>query len=61
MIAGVCGGLADWLDWSPTMVRVAYVLLSILSAGFPGTIAYLILWVVMPKAPRRGGQWVAAA
>lgn len=61
MIAGVCGGLADWLGWSPTLVRIAYVLLSILSAGFPGTIAYLILWVVMPKAPRRGtGEWAAA-
>ena len=60
MIAGVCGGLAAWLGWSPTMVRIAYVLLSILSAGFPGTIAYLILWVVMPKTPRRSaGEWVA--
>ena len=60
MIAGVCGGLADWLGWSPTMVRIAYVLLSILSAGFPGILVYLVLWVVMPKAPRRGGQWAAA-
>ena len=32
MIAGVCGGLADWLGWSPTLVRVAYVLVSVLSA-----------------------------
>lgn len=59
MIAGVCGGLADWLGWSPTMVRIAYVLLSILSAGFPGILVYLVLWVVMPKTPRRG-EWAAA-
>jgi phage shock protein PspC (stress-responsive transcriptional regulator) len=51
VIAGVCGGLADWLGWDPTMVRVAYVVLSILSVGFPGTIAYIILWIVMPKEP----------
>jgi phage shock protein C len=51
MIAGVCGGIADWLGWSPTAVRVAYVIVSILSVGFPGTIAYIILWVVMPKEP----------
>lgn len=49
IIAGVCGGLADWLGWPPTMVRIAYVLLSILSAGFPGILAYIVLWIVMPK------------
>lgn len=52
IIAGVCGGIAEWLGWSPTTVRVAYVVLSILSVGFPGTIAYIILWIVMPKEPR---------
>ena len=51
MIAGVCGGIAEWLGWSPTAVRVAYVIISILSVGFPGTIAYVILWIVMPKEP----------
>ena len=51
MIAGVCGGLADWLGWDPTMVRILYVIVSILSVAFPGTIAYIILWIVMPKEP----------
>jgi phage shock protein C len=49
MIAGVCGGIAKWLDWDPTAVRVVYVLVALLSAGFPGTIAYVILWFVMPE------------
>jgi phage shock protein PspC (stress-responsive transcriptional regulator) len=48
MIAGVCGGLAEWLGWDPTLVRVLYVIVSILSAAFPGTIVYIILWIVMP-------------
>lgn len=52
MLAGVCGGLAEWLGWSPTWVRVLFVLISILSAAFPGIIVYIILWVVMPNAPR---------
>ncbi len=52
ILGGVCGGLADWLGWSPTVVRVAYVLLSILSAGFPGILIYLLLWLLMPVAPR---------
>jgi phage shock protein C len=51
LIAGVCGGLADWLGWSPLAVRIGYVVLSIASAAFPGAIAYIVLWCVMPKEP----------
>ena len=50
LIAGVCGGLAEWLGWNVTLVRVLYVLVSVLSAAFPGILAYVILWVLMPKA-----------
>jgi phage shock protein PspC (stress-responsive transcriptional regulator) len=50
MIAGVCGGIAEWLGWDPTVVRLSYVLLSILSAAFPGLLVYLILWVLTPQA-----------
>jgi phage shock protein PspC (stress-responsive transcriptional regulator) len=49
IIAGVCGGIADWLGWSPTLVRVLYVVGSILSVAFPGILVYVILWIVMPK------------
>lgn len=48
MIAGVCGGLAEWLGWDATIVRVAYILISIFSAAFPGILVYIILWLVMP-------------
>ena len=48
VIAGVCGGLADWLGWSPTMTRLLYVVVSIVSAAFPGILAYIILWILMP-------------
>ena len=51
MIAGVCGGLAEWLGWDVTVVRVLYVVVSALSAAFPGIIAYIVLWAVMPEAP----------
>ena len=50
MIAGVCGGFADWLGWNPTLVRFLYVVISILSAAFPGILAYIILWILMPQA-----------
>ena len=48
-IAGVCSGLADYFGLDPTVVRVAYVLLSVLSVGFPGTLVYIVLWVVIPE------------
>ena len=48
MLGGVCGGLADKLGWSPTLVRVLYVLVSILSAGFPGILVYIVLWIAVP-------------
>ena len=49
VLAGVCGGIAEHLDWDPGQVRLGYVLLSVLSAGFPGTLVYLILWVALPQ------------
>jgi phage shock protein C len=50
MIAGVCGGLAQSLGWDPTHVRLLYVLVSVISAAFPGILVYLVLWAVMPLA-----------
>lgn len=52
LIAGVCGGIAESLDWNPTLVRILYVVLSVASVGFPGVIVYLVLWFVMPLEPR---------
>ncbi len=49
ILGGVCGGLAKWLGWDVTIVRLAYILISILSAAFPGTIVYIILWIIMPE------------
>lgn len=51
IIAGVCGGLAEWLGWDPTLTRILYVVVSLASLAFPGTLAYVILWIAMPKAP----------
>lgn len=48
MLAGVCGGIARWLGWSSTLVRILFVVISIASAAFPGILVYIILWVLMP-------------
>ncbi len=48
MLFGVCGGIARWLGWESTLIRVVYVLISICSAAFPGILVYIILAIVMP-------------
>ena len=48
IIAGVCSGIADYLGWDPTLVRILYIVASIASIGFPGVLVYIILWIVMP-------------
>ncbi len=49
-LAGVCGGIAEYFGFDPTMVRLAWVL-SMILAGF-GFWAYIILWIVMPNKPQ---------
>lgn len=51
VIAGVCGGIAKSLGWNSTTVRILYVIASIASVAFPGTIVYLVLALVMPLEP----------
>lgn len=48
-IGGVCGGIAEYFDLDPTLVRAAYLLLSVFSAAFPGLLVYILLALVMPE------------
>lgn len=49
MIAGVCGGIAERYGWSPTVVRLLFLLSCILPG--PQFVIYLIMWVFVPQAP----------
>lgn len=49
IVSGVCGGVADYFNLDPTVVRLGYVLLSICSSGFPGLIIYIVCALVMPE------------
>jgi phage shock protein C len=51
-IAGVCGGIGEYLGISPTIVRIVFVLLG-LPGGVPGLVPYIILWIIMPEEPAR--------
>jgi phage shock protein PspC (stress-responsive transcriptional regulator) len=50
IIAGVMGGIADYLGWSPFKVRLLFVIVSCASVAVPGILIYLILWFLMPMA-----------
>lgn len=56
ILAGVCGGIAEYFEVDPTLIRVAYAALSIFTTGFPGLLLYLILMLIMPAAGGNDGQ-----
>ncbi|MEN1928282.1 PspC domain-containing protein [Luteimonas sp. MJ246] len=49
VLAGVIGGLARRFGWNSTLLRVLYVVFSAASIAFPGILAYLVLWLLMPE------------
>jgi phage shock protein C len=50
-IAGVCAGLAEYLDMDITLMRLLWAVVAVLSGIVPGIIAYLVAWIVMPEEP----------
>ena len=46
VVAGVCGGVAEYFDIDPTLIRVLYAVLTFFSAAFPGIILYIILYIM---------------
>ena len=54
-IAGVVGGLAEYFRVDATLLRVIYVVGSIISAAFPGVLVYLLLWFLMPEGEGPAG------
>lgn len=49
-IAGICGGIAEYFNVDPTIIRVIAVLL-LLPGGLPGLVPYLVLWFIVPEEP----------
>jgi len=49
MLAGVCGGIADYMVVDPTVVRLIFALATFFTVLFPGVMIYLIMWIVVPK------------
>jgi phage shock protein PspC (stress-responsive transcriptional regulator) len=51
MIAGVCGGIGEYFDVDPTIIRLLWILF--IFAGGAGILAYLVAWIVIPETPNR--------
>ena len=51
VLGGVLAGFAEYINADVSIIRIAYVLISILSAAFPGLLFYLICWAVIPEKP----------
>jgi phage shock protein PspC (stress-responsive transcriptional regulator) len=49
-IGGVCGGLGEYFEMDPTLVRVIFILIALLSLGL-GIIAYILIWMIIPRKP----------
>ena len=49
ILAGVCGGIAEYFDVDPTLIRVVYAVLTLFSAAFPGLLLYIILMILIPN------------
>jgi phage shock protein C len=54
VIAGVCGGLAEYFNVDPTWVRLIFILLSLLGVGL-FIIVYIIFWIIVPQEPSSSG------
>ncbi|MEW6512188.1 MAG: PspC domain-containing protein [Bacteroidota bacterium] len=52
-IAGVCGGIAEYLDVDPTIVRLVTVLIALVTAIVPVLFGYLIAWLIIPPPPAK--------
>lgn len=52
MLFGVSGGMAEYFDIDPTLVRIAWVVIAVLTAGM-GFLAYIALAIIVPNAPAR--------
>lgn len=49
ILGGVCGGIADYFEVDPTLVRASYAILTAFSVCFPGILLYVLLCFIMPS------------
>lgn len=55
-IAGICGGIGEYMEVDPTIIRLSTVILCIITGIVPMVIAYIVAWWIIPASPRGGGS-----
>ncbi len=50
MLGGICGGVGEHIDVDPTIIRIVWVVVTVLSVGF-GIIVYILAWIIIPELP----------
>ena len=48
-LCGVCGGIAEYFDLDPTLIRLLWVVMTLFTAAFPGVLAYIICAIIVPQ------------
>ena len=48
-LCGVCGGIAEYFDLDPTVIRLLWVVMTLFTAAFPGVLAYIICALIVPQ------------
>jgi len=56
MIAGICGGLGEYFNIDPTLIRLAFVFLALVGFAGPAIIAYIVMLIVVPETPLLGAK-----
>jgi len=59
MLGGICGGLGEHLDVDPSIIRLVWVVVTLLSLG-TGIIVYLVAWIIIPQSPEESPEQTPA-
>ena len=51
MLGGVCGGIGEFADVDPTVIRIIWAIVTLASLGF-GIVGYVLAWLIIPKNPK---------
>ncbi|HDR74047.1 MAG TPA: PspC domain-containing protein [Methanoculleus sp.] len=49
MLAGICGGIGEYFDVDPNIVRVIWVVITVISGFGPGILIYILVWLIVPE------------
>ncbi|OGW84595.1 MAG: hypothetical protein A2987_05760 [Omnitrophica bacterium RIFCSPLOWO2_01_FULL_45_10] len=52
-LGGVCGGIGEYFEVDPTLIRVIFIIATLFSLGL-GILAYFLIWLIMPRRPKGG-------